>query len=315
MGIILWKMQRHNEAKDCYNSALILCEDRFPEERILLLNNLGNVNICAGHLDEALTCYTQALASVSSTLTDDEANSKSSQSLLNMGMTYFKQSVYQKSFEAFKSFLSVRVSFLVSTDSNSMDSNIATVLNYLGVLLLNQCRYQECVEWFQQSINLLESLPKQNSNNDVHQFSGILSNLGFAHYYLHHYNTALSFLDKAIQLLNEHQTRSSSSKDINIVDKKFLATLMGKSASISFKMKDYESAMEGYQLSLNLKREIGVKKSEELITMHNIALIHCKRRRFNEALAQLDVIRSEKILLNGERHPEIAKILIDIGEM
>jgi len=79
-------------------------------------------------------------------------------------------------------------------------------------------------------------------------------------------------------------------------------------------MKDYESAMEMYQQSLSLKREIGVKKSEQIVTMHNIALVHCKRRQYDEALEQLDKIRLERISLNGESHPEVAKILIDIGK-
>ena len=104
---------------------------------------------------------------------------------------------------------------------SGMDANIARVLNHFGLLLTKQCRYREALDWFQQSVNLLESLPSRN----IEQFAGILSNLGFAHYYLRHYNTALIFLDQGINCLIKNQ-------DTEDIDKRLLATLIGKSANI-----------------------------------------------------------------------------------
>ena len=79
-------------------------------------------------------------------------------------------------------------------------------------------------------------------------------------------------------------------------------------------MKDYESALEGYEQALEMKKRVGIEKSEELNFLQNIALVYCKRHKFNEALEQLQDIKKEKILLyGGENHPEVAKVVLDIG--
>lgn len=70
MAMVLSQMERFNDAKDCYKSAIIMCEN--TEQRILLLNNLGNVYVCSGHLDEALSCYSEALTIKSKDLKLDE---------------------------------------------------------------------------------------------------------------------------------------------------------------------------------------------------------------------------------------------------
>lgn len=98
-------------------------------------------------------------------------------------------------------------------------------------------------------------------------------------------------------------------------DENVLAYLYNSIAGIKFKMKDYDSALENYNQALTLEKKQNMT-SQKLTTLHNIALVNCKRHEYMDAIKILVDLKVKKAsFYSNPNHPEIAKILIDLGNI
>ena len=299
IGVVLREMKLFAEAKECYQSSLLLCGSKLPEQRVLILNNLGNICVCLGNIDDALQCFVEALSLKS---TNQSFNEDKKCIFLNIGMLYFDKKLYDKSVDSFKSFLSVR---FPSTSSHYSYSNLCimiSVFNHMGSVLVKRSEFEEAIEWFNLSLDILET---SCTKGDIKTHE-TLSYLGNAYFCLHQYKLALSYYQGAALHL----------QGMEKIDENLLASLLEKTAGIRFKMKEYDLAMKDYQQALLLESKMNNSmNSQRLATLHNIALVNCKKHDYMDAIKILIDLKVKKISFYGNPdHPEVAKIFIDLGE-
>ena len=297
IGFVLREMKLFAEAKECYQASLLICGSELDDQRILVLNNLGNINVCLGNIEEALRCYCHALG----LKTNQNVNGDVACVLLNIGTLYYNEKSYDKSVDTFKSFLTSTISTNeVSQCSNSDWSIIFSVLNHMGIVLIKKCEFEEAIQWFNLTLDYLETSTLQN---DEHMYE-TLSHLGNACLNIFEYETSLSYYQGAIDVVQNMKHR----------DENVLAYLYNSIAGIKFKMKDYDSALENYNQALTLEKKQNMT-SQKLTTLHNIALVNCKRHEYMDAIKILVDLKVKKAsFYSNPNHPEIAKILIDLGK-
>ena len=121
----------------------------------------------------------------------------------------------------------------------------------------------------------------------VDLLAGALSNLGNALFYVSEYDTALLHFSEVIKLSKKTMTKKN---DV------LLASVLGKSAWINFRLRNYELALENYQHAMDLKQKTGgTDIIVDVALIHNIALVKCKMHEFEDAITMLNQVRDHAI--------------------
>ncbi|MCB0804346.1 MAG: DUF5112 domain-containing protein [Bacteroidales bacterium] len=126
--------------------------------------------------------------------------------------------------------------------ANNIDyqKGIAEAFNNLGIFYRSKGIYNEAIDYFFNSLSIMEGL------NDVNGIARSYNLIGIIHYYLGNYDLSLDYYLKALNI-NEEQN-----------DKQWIA---GNSNNIGmiYELKgDYSKALDYYLLSLNMNTELGL---------------------------------------------------------
>ena len=300
MGCILCNLKRFKSATDTYKSALYLCQRKkmkSSKEYACLLNNLGNVHFEFEKLDEALFWYKHAQSML---YLHKEENPNHQDCFINVcyniAIVYCKKKDRDKALSNLKEFfLLIR---LKEDFSESKDFAITTTsaLDYVGNVLFEEYRYTDAIKWYEKSIELLKSTEDVQSG----KLSGTLSNLGYTYCYLGKTNTAMKCMKLSM---------------VGKVEEKLTVAICEKCACIYYKLKNYGAAMSLYQKSLSMRTKLGDSDLDVACIQHKIALVHCKKNQFSKAQLILTEVLHQKKLLYGDSHPEVAKVLMDLGSI
>ncbi|MEQ8756487.1 MAG: tetratricopeptide repeat protein [Coleofasciculus sp. G1-WW12-02] len=219
--------------------------------------------------------------------------------LIQLGKAYYSQGKFAKAREHLEQALEL------ANDHDDLASLKATALYELGIIQLNQERFQEAFALFQQSLELQrrlgdvqaeaatlnglanihiqqdkiekaitlfqQSLKLQQRLGDVQGEAATLSNLAGTYVYKGEIEKAITLFQRALKL----QQRIG-----NVQGE---AAILNNLAYIHAHQGDIKTAIALYQQSLHLTRRIG-NVQEEAITLHNLADIHTQQGDIEEAI-------------------------------
>jgi len=220
--------------------------------------------------------------------------------LIQLGEAYYSQGEVAKANENLEQALGL------ANDDENLASLNATALHELGIIQLNQGRFQDAIALFQQSLNIArhigdvqaeaatlnglasihiqqgkieqaialfqESLELQQRIGNVQGEAATLSNLAGTYVYKGEIEQAITLFEQSLKF---HQRLGNVQAE---------AATLHQLAYIHAHQGDIETAITLYQQSLNLTRFIGDVQGEAA-TLNNLADIYAQREEIEEAIA------------------------------
>ena len=178
--------------------------------------------------------------------------------LVNIGIVYQNQSLYDKALENYEKALAI---FELLKDRE----RIASTLGNLGFIYRSQSDYAKALDYYQRSLSIFEKLGIK---------SGIatnLGNIGMIYDYQSDFTRALEYYNKAIKINQE------------LGDKMGEAALLSNIGLVYYFKNDYPHALEYLQRSVDIFDDIGNKYGVASI-LGNIGIIYQKQNEFSKAL-------------------------------
>ncbi|PKL79741.1 MAG: hypothetical protein CVV25_07040 [Ignavibacteriae bacterium HGW-Ignavibacteriae-4] len=178
--------------------------------------------------------------------------------LVNIGIVYQNQSLYDKALENYEKALAI---FELLKDRE----RIASTLGNLGFIYRSQSDYAKALDYYQRSLSIFEKLGIK---------SGIatnLGNIGMIYDYQSDFTRALEYYNKAIKINQE------------LGDKTGEAALLSNIGLVYYFQNDYSHALEYLQRSVDIFDDIGNKYGVASI-LGNIGIIYQKQNEFSKAL-------------------------------
>lgn len=153
-----------------------------------------------------------------------------------------------------------------------------TSTRLIGNTYAVQGKFEEALGWFNQSLELSQTL---GSQKDI---ATTTANIGTIHYELGNYTQAITFLLDALKI--------SESLD----DKAGLSRVTNNLGNVFIRQEDNEKALEYYTRSLQLKQELNNPRSLPA-AYNNISLVYSNQKKYDKALDYLmqSVSASEKV--------------------
>jgi len=220
--------------------------------------------------------------------------------LIQLGEAYYSQGEVAKANENLEQALGL------ANDDDNLASLNATALHELGIIQLNQGRFQDAIALFQQSLNIArhigdvqaeaatlnglasihiqqgkieqaialfqQSLKLQQRIGNVQGEAATLSNLAGTYVYKGEIEQAITLFEQSLKF---HQRLGNVQAE---------AATLHQLAYIHAHQGDIETAITLYQQSLNLTRFIGDVQGEAA-TLNNLADIYAQREEIEEAIA------------------------------
>ena len=299
---------------------------------IAILNNAGNslieinhsnnnenskknaVTTAMGYYSTAADIWSsnQYLRNMSSTLSTSPA--PSNYIIYNVGLVRMKQYDYTAAITSFMKYLKIKGhdtdDFLsnIKTQNNDDDDKstthiisnkksldeTSTALNCIGNAYYYQGYYEDSVIYFQKALTIKKSIYDESS----YEIVSILCNLGTSYYQSKQYDLAYENIQSAYTIYRNHLAIASYAYDDKLqhLSAKKVTTLLNKIGNIQAKQKKYDDALKSYEQAYDTQKEslLGVTNHPDILCIqHNIALLHARGGNLDEALAQLQSIKSE----------------------
>ncbi len=178
--------------------------------------------------------------------------------LLNIGIVYQNQSLYDKAIENYENALDI---FERLKDKE----RIASTLGNIGFIYRNQSDYANALDYYQRSLSMFEKLGNK---------SGIatnLGNIGMIYDYQSDFKRAIDYYKKALKIKQE------------LKDKIGEASILANLGSVYLAQEEFKNALQNFELSVDIFDDLGNKYGvASLLT--NIGIVHQYQSEFTEAL-------------------------------
>jgi CHAT domain-containing protein/tetratricopeptide (TPR) repeat protein len=250
------------------------------------LTYLGRAYMRLGQYENALTMLEQGLKiSGENNLPQHKA-----MALITMGDYYTQVLEYDKA-------LSYHKEGLELSKKLNLDNEISMALNNIAALYRDIGKYDTALEYYDKSL----SLSRKSKLNQAPMIASTTNNIGNVYASMGQYDKALAFYQESLKtdlpLQREH---------------KISMTLNNIGATYS-KMGRYEEAIEYLTESYKMSRKLN---TDAVITMYDIGTVYLKQKKYKEAEALFNEIKSPPGLVNlyllTGRHDEALTLLKDM---
>ena len=167
----------------------------------------------------------------------------------------------------------------------------AAALHHLGIIHLDQGRYDEAVTMYQESLKMKEEL------GDRSGIASTLGQLGNVHYVQGRYDEAVKMYQEGLKIFEELGNRSG------------IASTLGQLGMIHQDQGRYDEAVTMYQESRKIAEELGDKRVIA-ITLGQLGMIHQDQGRYDEAVTMYQESRKIAEELGDKR-----VIAITLGQL
>lgn len=178
--------------------------------------------------------------------------------LLNIGLIYQNQSIYDKAIDNYKKALEI-------FERLNEKEQIASTLGNMGFIYRNQSDYAKALEYYQRSLSMFEKLGNK---------SGIatnLGNIGMIYDYQSDFKRAIDYYKKALKIKQE------------LKDKIGEASILANLGSVYLAQEEFKNALQNFELSVDIFDDLGNKYGvASLLT--NIGIVHQYQSEYTEAL-------------------------------
>lgn len=239
---------------------------------------LGKSDFAKGKLyfEKALETYKQL-----------DLNLEIGKTLLNIGIVYRSQSLFDKAIEKYEE-------ALVIFENLKEKERIASTLGNIGYIYRSQSDYAKALEYYQKSLSMFESLGNK---------SGIatnLGNIGMIYDFQSDFKRAIDYYKKALKINRELEDKISE------------ASILANLGSVYLAQKEFRNALKNFELSVDIFDELGNQYGvASLLT--NIGIVHQYQSEFTQALENY----KEAVNIYEElgSRTGVANILGNIGEL
>ena len=178
-------------------------------------------------------------------------------------------------------------------DSTIYMSNVAGILNNLGLLHSNLNQYDVAEKEYQKALDIRRELAKDNPDAYLADVAMTLNNLGNLHRDLNQYNTAEKEYEEALDIYR------NLAKDNHYACMADVAMTQTNLATLHKALNLYAAAEKEFQEALNIYRILTKAKpdaylAEMAITLNNIAGLHWKNNQLDAA--ELEIKEALEIL-------------------
>ena len=298
------KLWNNELAKHYYNLALRIFQDRYGLQCLIVARvkeSQGDLCKQMG-LDAAAKQYYKASMDIRDSILDNDGNRPDvllteilvKNSLL--GVAQIKLGYYQNNYFEMAKELFWRIVKEARKEPSHNSNILPFALLSIGNIDYKQHKSASAISVY---LSLLKVYIELKNRVNI---ARTLSNLGTAYLQLNDLNSANDCFDRGLAVL-----QSSIEPPLLLV-----ASLLRKLGSVLARKKNFVKAKRNYVKALSIKKRVLNNDShpEVLFIEHEIALLHCKQRRFNEALLSLER------LIEEQRHVAsdstwLAKLLLD----
>ena len=307
LSILFGRQGGYIEALQCCIEACSLCtmNDTFDNKDVVMtFNNLGNIYSALDEIEKALECYNRALELYEKAQDDNSGDNESGSGMLyNIGILHLKMGSLKHADEYFKKFLLNLTTIDVANIQNrEKNIKITKALNNMGNIRSQSGDYEAAINFYQDSLELKIILHGEGSEETF----GTRCNLGTAYFETGQHDQAHSIFAKLLFGME----KAGSNELVK-------ARVLNKLGNVSMATKSFQSALTYYMMALEIKTNVLLDENHEeiLITRHNIALVLCQEKKYEEALSLLLEVKERQTMKVGEYDPLIAKITLDIANV
>ena len=177
--------------------------------------------------------------------------------LMNLGITYWRQSNYKKARQAIQQLLKIN-------NASSEGQLKATGLNYLGLIHAQISEYEQARQNYQEALSIYRAIGDHGGE------AGCANNFGLLEASLGRYEQARQRYTEALSICRRIGDRLREGISLNTLGQ--VHTILG----------DYQQAQEQLDLSLNIRRAIGDRRGEAFC-LHDLGYLYLAAAQANEA--------------------------------
>jgi tetratricopeptide (TPR) repeat protein len=165
---------------------------------------------------------------------------------------------------------------------NRRDGDIATTLNNLGVLHLQQNRMDEARKAFQEALQIRRTLAGKNADSYLPDVAATLNNLGVLHLQQNRMDEARKDYEEALQI---RRTLAEKNPDSYLPD---VTTTLNNLGVLHQTQNRMDEARKDYEEALQIQRALAEKNPETYLphvamTLNNLGILHKTQNRTDEA--------------------------------
>ena len=294
--VLGYRQAKHDEAQQWIKHASADI-DRLGDERARarLLNNRGLVLVSAGHYEDALAAYREALE-IRERLGDPEFPQVATL-VNNMGIAYKSLGRAKEAQEAFERAVAIR-----DEELGSEHPSVASTLNNVAVALVMQANYEEAEAVYRKVLSIMEPIHGAD-HVDVARTRFNLGNL-------------LRDVGRYDEALEAHQRAlDARERGLGELHPDVAASLNSLGMTYGARGQS-ERALEYYRRALKVREQI-LDPSHPAIggALNNIGNVLKRRGELDEALASFE--RAAKLLEEGlgPEHPHVGIVTANVGDV
>ncbi|WP_197278720.1 tetratricopeptide repeat protein [Pseudanabaena sp. 'Roaring Creek'] len=302
LGRVSEKLGQSNQAIEFYQQLLALGRTRHDRETEgSALDHLGYVYDRLGQYDKAIDLYQQSLLIAR----EIQLPIGEIASLNKLGAAYDNMGQYEKAINFYQQGLDIARKIeqlysenpapnnpFVQMDKQSIIHSEAASLNNLGIVYAYLGQYEKAIEFYQQSLKILDK-------SQDHVFQGlVLDNLGTSYRILGKYEKAISFQQRSLEIARSMKNYQNEA-----------GTLINLGVTYS-SLGQYQTSIELHQQSLDIFRKINDRRGEgtALINLGN------NYRELGDFTKALDFYQQSLVITNqiGDREGQ-GKVFRNLG--
>ncbi|KAK3755165.1 hypothetical protein QZH41_001698 [Actinostola sp. cb2023] len=296
LGLIYHALGQYNEAKTCYEQALVIYKTAYGENHpstATTLNNLGGTFYTLGQYDEAKTYYQQAL--VIYTTACDENDPSIKYTLNNLGAIFHELGQYDEAKTYYEQALVIS-----KTVYGENHPSTATTLNNLGAIFHELGQYDEAKSYFEQALDISKTVYGENHPSTA----TTLNNLGATLHELGQYDEAKTYYEKALVI---YKTAYGENHPL-------IGSTLNNLGDIFRKLGQYDESKSYFEQALDIyKTAYGENHPSIANTLNNLCGIFHELGQYDEAKTCYQQALVIYKTAYGENHPMIGTTLENLG--
>lgn len=235
-----------------------------------------------------------------------------SKSLTTLGGARYYQGSYDKALDAWLECLSILreregTAQPGSEESNLLKSNIALLLNNVGVLYKSGGEYDKAIEYYQENFNI------QAEIGDLLNMARSKANIGNVYFYFGlDYLKALDYYEESLEFFEQYAEKHRENPAEYEQARLGMANILNNIGLVYKEQKNYGLALENYRKALKLFEELESKPGIAQTQSH-IGIVYLEGENYSDALMySQDALRIYREI--GQRK-EVASALENIGSI
>jgi len=310
-------LNRFNESITYYNKCLTHTD--LPQDRALVLNNLGNLKSDIDAYPEAEALFKEALE-IRRNLSENNINnytflSDVAGTLNNLGLLQRTIYALDESEVSFKEALKIQIE-LSKKNRDLFLSDLAGTLDNLASVQSNKCNYSDAQVSIKKALKIRRALAKKDRNTYLPVLAGTTHNMGTFLLEINSYYEAEPYLNESLKLWRE---LASKNRDAYLTH---IAMNLYNLGRMHYYKKSCSEAETCFNESLNIRRKLASENrdaylSDLAVSLTGLANVYCYKNEFSEAETSykecLQIYR-ELALKNPDAYfPSVATLLVNLS--